>query len=494
MAGAEPTLVVAAPARAARPLSAGERALAADLLRLIGWPALARAAAGGRCALVEEIDRRIAAIDGLMTAQVNAVLHHPRFQRLEASWRGLAWLSAGLEGRKRLKLRILTISWAGIARDLDRSAEFDQTQLFRKIYENEFGMPGGEPFGLMVADYYVQHRPARSGTDDIAVMRGLAGVAAAAFCPMVLGAAPELFGLDSFRDLHPTLDLDRLFGQREYTRWRAMQKVEDTRFLGVLLPPVLLRRPHADMARCDRFRFEEATGAQDGGEWLWGHPGYAFASVVMRAYGESGWFADIRGTRPEDLKGGLVRDLAQADFTTDAPGLAVRAPLPVSLSDRQERALAELGFVPLAVSPYTAWAIFYTNQSLWRPEERHRGVASVNARMSSMLNYVLCVSRFAHYIKVIGRDRVGSFMTASDCQQMLQSWLHNFTMTPTGTKRDAALLAKYPLSEARVQVREVPGRPGVYTCTAHLRPHYQLDDVVSTFRLTTEIAPPHRGG
>ena len=320
MAGAEPTMVVAAPARAARPLEGAERALAGDLLALLGHAPLARAAARGRAGVLEEIDRRIAAIDGLLTAQVNAILHHPRFQALEASWRGLAWLADGLEGRERLKLRVLPVGWSAIARDLDRAAEFDQTQLFRKIYENEFGMPGGEPFGLIVADFYVQHRPIRSGTDDVAVLRGLAGVAAAAFCPIVLGAAPGLFGLDSFRELHPTLDLDRLFGQREYTRWRAMQREEDTRFLGVLLPPVLLRRPHADMDRLDRFRFAEATGAGDAGEWLWGNPGYAFAWVVMRAYGESGWFADIRGTRAEDLKGGLVRDLARADFATDAPG------------------------------------------------------------------------------------------------------------------------------------------------------------------------------
>ena len=491
MTGAEPTLV--APAPAARAPDRAVRALASDLLGALGLEALVRAAPRGRRGVLEELDRRIAAIDALLAEQVNAVLHHPRFQALEASWRGLAWLAERIEGRERIKLRVLPVGWSAIARDLDKAVEFDQSHLFRKIYEDEFGMPGGEPFGLIVADFFVQHRPGRGAIDDVAVLRGLAGVAAASFCPIVLGAAPRLFGLDSFRDLHPTLDLDRLFGQSEYTRWRALQREEDTRFLGVILPPVLIRRPHADMGRVDRFRFAEESGATDAHEWLWANPGYAFAAVVMRAFAESGWFADIRGTRPGDLRGGLLRGLAQADFATDAPDVAVRAPLPVSLSDSQERALAEIGFVPLAVSPYTSWAIFYTNQSLWRPEEPRRGVARVNARMSSMLNYVLCISRFAHYIKVIGRDSVGSFMTAKECEQMLQDWLHGYTMQPTGGGQDTAMLARYPLSEARVQVRESPGRPGCYACTVHLRPHYQLDDVVSTFRLTTEIAPS-RGG
>lgn len=494
MAGAEPTVVVAAPARrAARPLEGAERTLAADLLRLVGPDVLSRAARHGRRGVLEEIDRRIAAIDRLLGAQVHEILHHPRFQALEASWRGLRYLTRNIEGRERLRVRMLPLGWAELARDLDRAAEFDQTQLFRKIYEDEFGTPGGEPFGLIIADYYVQHRPGRSGVDDVAVLRGLAGVGAASFCPILLAAAPALFGLDSFRELHPTLDLGRLFQQREYARWRAVQREEDTRFLGILLPQILMRRPLADMERVDRFRFEENAGASDGSEWLWGHPGYAFASIVMRAFADSGWFADIRGTRPDDLRGGLVTDLPQADFSTDSPGVAVRQPLPVSLSDTQERMLSELGFIPLSMSPYTPFAIFYTNQSLWRSDEGRRGVARINARMSSMLNYVLCISRFAHYIKVIGRDAVGSFMTAKECESLLQSWLQGYSMTPSGTRRSIDLLAKYPLSEARVQVREVPSKPGSYACTVHLKPHYQLDDVVSTFRLTTEIAPARPG-
>jgi len=492
MAGAEDTIVVAAPARSASGgtrLGPEARSLARGLLRHLGWDTLARLAPLGRHAVLEEVDRRIALIDAAMTDQVNAILHHERFQRLESSWRGVDYLAEQLEGRERLKLRILPLGWSALARDLDRAVEFDQTHLFRKIYEEEFGMPGGEPFGLMIADYYVRHKAGRGGVDDVATLRGLAGVAAAAFCPFILGAAPDLFALDTFRDLHPTLDLDRLFDQREYTRWRGLQAVEDTRFLGILLPPVLIRRPLDDMGRVDRFRFFEDTGRRDGADWLWAHPGYAFAAVVMRAYGESGWFADIRGTRPEDLRGGLLRDLPAADFSTDAPGVATRPPLPIALADAQERALCDLGFVPLAVSPYTPYAIFNAVPSMALPEQTHRGVARTNQRMSGMLNYVLCVSRFAHYLKVMGRDMVGSFQTAHEVERHLQTWLFDYTMTPTGAEQDMSLLAARPLSESRVSVREAPGKPGSYQCTIHLRPHYQLDEVVSTFRLTTEIAP-----
>lgn len=471
-------------------LDPATRWLATALLEHFEWSELRRLAAEGRHGLLEALDRRVCAVDDLLSDQVNAILHHPRFQRLEASWRSLAYLVARLERTDRVKLRVLSTRWAEVERDLDRAVEFDQSQLFRKIYSDEFGMPGGEPYGLLIGDYFVQHRPPkRGGVDDVATLRGLSGIAAAAFAPLIVGAAPGLLGVDSFRDLSPSLDLGGLFRQREYNRWQALQDQEDTRFLGVVAPPVLLREPYAELPRRDGFRFREDVTSRDTNGYLWGNPAYAFASVVMRAFDDTGWFADIRGTRAEDLRGGLVADLPAPSFGTDRHGVAQIAPLQISLSDQQERALSDLGFISLVASPYTPYAIFYGNQSLLRPRRYDSAVASTNARMSAMLHYMLCVSRFAHYVKVLGRDMVGSFITPEECERRLQEWLAGYTMAPTGLESDATLLASYPLSQGEVQVREMPARPGSYHCMIYLRPHYQLDEVVSTFRLTTELAP-----
>jgi type VI secretion system protein ImpD len=471
-----------------------DRTLAAVLLAELDLDTLRWLAPQGSVAVVAALDRRVAEIDELMSAQVNAILHHPRFQRLESAWRGLAYLVERLEACENVKLRALSVTWAELARDFERAIEFDQSQLFRKIYSDEYGMPGGEPYGLLLGDFYVQHRrPERSAPDDVAVLRGLAGVAAAAFAPTVLGAAPGLLGLDSFRDLTPTLDLPGRFQQREYSRWRSLQDEDDARFLGLIAPPILMRQPLRDLPRRDGFRFVEDTSASDGSGYLWGNPALAFASVVMRAFDETGWLADIRGTRPGELGGGLVTDLPQVDFATDAPGVALRSPVQIAIPDRQERALSDLGLIPLALSQYTPYAIFYGNQSLLRPKSYDNWVTQTNARMSAMLHYMLCVSRFAHFLKVLGRDMVGSTISADDCETRLQTWLADYTMAPTGGQNDAALLAAYPLSEGEVQVREKPGKPGAYQCTVHLRPHYQLDEVASTFKLTTELAPSGTG-
>jgi type VI secretion system protein ImpD len=480
-------MAAASAATAAAGGEGADCALARALLAELGWPRLVELAAGGPAAVTDELDRRVAALDAAMGAQLDAVLHHPRFQRLEGSWRGLAYLVDAGGRADGVKIRVLSAAWREVARDLERAIEFDQSQLFAKIYSAEFGMPGGEPYGLLVADYFVRHTPG-GGVDDVAALRGLAGVAAAAFAPTVLGAAPELLGLDRFADLQPTLDVERLFQQGEYGRWRALQGEEDTRFLGVVMPPVVMRGPHADDgARTDGFRFAETV---DGGAGhVWANPAYAFAAVVVRAFDDAGWFADIRGTRPSDLKGGLVTDLPALDFATDAPGVAPRPPLQVSLSYRQERALSDQGLIALTASPYTPYAILYSNTSLARPSSPGRGVAQTNARMASMLNYVLCASRFAHYLKVLGRDMVGSVATAGEVEAYLHDWLADYAMTPSGMEADPSELAARPLGEASVQVRERPGRPGSFTCVVHLRPHYQLDDVVSTFRLTTELAP-----
>jgi len=466
-----------------------DREFAAALLVEFGMDGLRRLADEGSEAVRGAVDARIAGIDSRLAAQVDAILHHPRFQRLEAAWRSVAYLVDRIEHGNRTKIRVLTVTWAELVRDLDRAPEFDQSQIFEKIYSQELDMPGGEPYGLLVGDFYVQHRPQRGGVDDVATLRQLSGVAAAAFAPLVVGAAPALLGLDSFGELTPTLNLPGLFQQRDYSRWRSLQTEEDTRFLGVVLPPVLMREPYEELPRRDGFRYAEDVGATDGSAYLWGNPAFAFASVVIRSFEDTGWFADIRGTHQGELGGGLVTDLPVVDFGTDAPGVAYRPPTQIDISDGQERALSDLGLIPLSASQYTPYLIFYANQSLLRPKQYDSSIAQTNARISAMLHYVLCVSRFAQYIKILGREMVGSFVTPDECERRLQDWLAEYTMMPTGGQDDASLLATYPLSEGEVHVREKPGKPGSYHCTMHLRPHYQLDDVVSSFKLNAELAP-----
>lgn len=439
--------------------------------------------------LTEALDRDIAAIDRLMSAQVDAVLHQPRFQRLEASWRGIEYLARQAEDGHGIKVKLLDASWAELARDQDRAIEFDQSQLFDKVYNTEFGMPGGEPFGVLIGDYEVQHkRTPGHPTDDVSALKGLSAVAAAAFAPFIVGAAPELLGLDSFRDLTLNIDLQQTFKQKEYTPWRSLRDFDDSRFLGVTVPRILMRLPHEDEpARWYGFRYRESVEGPDLSKYLWGPASFAFGSILMRAFADYGWFADIRGAPRDMLTGGLVTDLPVHCFGTDADGIAIKYSTDVSISEKQEIELSNLGFIPLSKCKDTDFSVFYSNQSLQTPKRYDRKTASANARLSSMLQYMMCVARFSHYVKVIGRDRIGAFATPEECQNFLHGWLMGYC-----TSNDNAPLsqkARFPLREVNVQVREQPGRPGDYLATVHLRPHYQLDQVVAGFRLVTEVAP-----
>ena len=457
---------------------------------LVRWFGTSNVISGGRRSILQALDRDIAWIDELLTNQVNAILHHSRFRQMEASWRGVWYLVAAADDIARAKIRILNVSWSEICRDLERAIEFDQSQLFAKIYSEEFGMPGGEPFGIIIADYAILHKRQRGHpTDDVAALQSLGGVAAAAFSPIILGADPGLLGLDGFATLGLPVALDQAFRSAEYARWRSLQDMEDARFLALALPRVLMRLPYYDQPhRLDGFRFREHAEDPDSEGYLWGSSAYAFAGIVIRAFGRSGWFADLRGAHRDENGGGLVTDLLVDSFTTDRPGIAVRGPLEVALSDNQEREIGELGLIALSRTWNTPFAVFYGNPSLQTPKNYDRSPATANARLSSMMQYILCVSRFAHYVKVMARDRIGAFSTPEDCQDMLQKWLLGFCSA--NEKVSPEERARYPLRRGQVQVREHPARPGSYMCTVHLQPHFQIDQVVSTFRLITELAPP----
>lgn len=439
--------------------------------------------------ILQAIDRDIAWLDALLSGQTNAILHHPTLQRMEASWRGVRYLVAEAEGQEGIKIRILNLSWAELCRDLERAIEFDQSQLFSKVYSEEFGMPGGEPFGVLIGDYDVQHRRTREHpTDDIAAMHGISGVAAAAFSPFIVGCSPAFLGIDSFRELGQPINLKAILRQPEYTRWRSFQATDDARFVGMTLPRVLMRLPHRDNgSRIDGFRFREDVEDPNSAGYLWGNAVYAFAALLIRAHSESAWLAEIRGTPQDQVSGGIVDSLPVEWFETDARGIAIRISTDVSISEFHERDLADMGLIPLCKIKNTAMSAFYSNQSTQVPKSYTTVVANVNARLSAMLQYILCVSRFAHFIKVIGRDRIGSYASPEECEIFLQRWLHQYVIGSDDASPE--MKARYPLRDGRIKVQERPGRPGVYACTVHLQPHFQLEDIVSAFKLVTELAP-----
>ena len=439
-------------------------------------------------ALRGALDRDIAAIDALIAAQLDALLHHPRLRRLEGRWRGLAWVASGMPRSPRVRLKLLQASWPEICRDLERAAEFDQSTLFRLIYEQEFGSPGGEPYGLLVIDHELRHRPGPgAATDDVAALTALAGVAAAAFAPAVLGAAPALLGADAFADLAGGTDLADPFRGPDYARWRGLAAREDMRFVGVALPRLLARLPWGDdPARGDGFRYAEH--APDAGERVWMQAGYALAAVAIRAFAENAWPADVRGTDPDRIGAGLVTGLPRENFRTDPDGVATCPAPEIVFTDRQERALVEAGLIPLAALPFCDEACFGTVRSLQAPARfagPNAAAADASARLSTHLNAMLCACRFAHCIKVMGREMVGAFRTADEIERRLQTWLAGYVNASINAGPESR--ARHPLVAARASVREKPGRPGVFGCVIQLQPHHQLESLAANFRLVTDL-------
>jgi type VI secretion system protein ImpD/type VI secretion system protein ImpC len=452
-------------------------------------PEVAARVSGRPYALDALLVRDIAAIDALMAAQVDAVLHAARLRKLEGSWRGLHWLVSRAEAGARIKVKLLDVSWPEIARDLARAPEFDQSNMFRRIYEDEFGMPGGEPYGLVVIDHELRHRPVREApTDDVEALASLAGVAAAAFAPTVLAAHPALLDVDDWADLALSAEPAGTLRDAAHAAWRALGDRADSRFLGVALPRLLARMPwRDDPSRCDGFRYAEH--APDSGSRVWMNAGYALAAAAVRAFAAFGWPADVRGIDQDRDGGGLVDGLPTEDYTTDPAHVWLRPPLELVLNDRQERALVEAGLMPLAAIPYTGDAAFTALRTLQTPQKftgADAAAATANARISAQFHSMLCVSRFAHYVKLMGRDMVGSLLTPDEVEQKLQAWLNRYVDASRGSGPEAR--AKRPLLGGRVEVRERVGRPGVFGCTVMLQPHFQLDDVAATFRLTTELA------
>jgi len=441
-----------------------------------------------RAAWPRQVHRVIAMIDDALNRQVNAILHHPEFQAMEARWRGLAMLMRHTGRSEEVKVKILSVSWPQLTRHLERTTEFDQSHLFELIYSREFGMPGGEPFGLLIGDYDLSPQGS-AGSDTVGALTQISMAAAAAFCPFVAAAAPQAIGLQEFDELNRVQDFSWLAYDPNRIRWNGLRARDDSRFLGLVAPRILMRAPYEAFSRerDDQFPFRESVAA-DGSTLLWGNGAFAFAMIVIRNFIESGWFADIRGVTQDVIDGGMLstEELAPYDLGIESNGLSEQAPVEIRLTNGQEQQLSELGIVPIATTYLSSSAIFNSNQSLHAPPHYSSEHARQNARIAAMLQYVLCASRFSHYLKVIMRDDIGKLADSASIERKLNDWLSTYTLG--NDDADLSLRTRFPLRSAGISVDEIPGKPGMFACTVRLQPHFQLDDVSTSFHLIAETA------
>ncbi|MGB9466438.1 MAG: type VI secretion system contractile sheath large subunit [Candidatus Acidiferrum sp.] len=426
------------------------------------------------------INSRVAQIDHLISLQLNEILHHPAFQKLEGSWRGIKYMMDQSETSAMLKIRVLNVSKKELLRDLQRAPEFDQSVMFKKVYEDEFGIFGGEPFGALVGDYEFSKHP-----EDIELLEKVSQVAAGAHAPFLTAAAPELLNLDSFSQLGDPRDIGKIFDSTEFAKWKSFRASEDSRYVGLTMPRVLMRLPYGkDTKPVDDFNYEEGVDGTDHSKYLWGNAAYALGARLTQAFAQYGWCASIRGVEG----GGLVEGLPTHTFRTDEGDVALKCPTEVAITDRREKELADQGLIPLVHCKGTDYAAFFSVQSANKPKKFDKAAANANARLSAQLPYILAVSRFAHYMKSIMRDKIGGFMSRGQCQTFLTQWIMQYVTDDD--QASAATKAKFPLREARIEVSEIPGKPGAYRAIAFLRPHFQLDELTVSLRLVAELPAP----
>ena len=426
----------------------------------------------------------IEAIDKQISTQLAAIMHSEKFKALEGTWRGLRYLTFNTNTGRDLKIRVMNAAKRELARDLSRAIEFDQSTLFKKIYESEFGTPGGEPYSVMIGDYYFDQ-----GQEDIELLRNLSGVAAAAFAPFVSAAGPKMFGFDSFEELSKPRDLADKFQSTEYSKWRGFRDTEDSRFVTLTMPRVLARQPYgAATQRVDEFGYEEAPFDANGApkpmahdDYCWMNAAYAMGARMTEAFSESGWTTAIRGAEG----GGKVADLPTHVFMSDDGDLSEQCPTEIAITSRREKELSDLGFLPLSHYKNTDYAVFFGAQTTQKPKKYDRHEATENAAISARLPYIMATSRFAHYLKVMGRDKIGSFMEVDDASTWLNRWILNYVNAAEGGGQE--IRAKFPLREARVEVTQVPGSPGSYNAVAYLRPWLQMEELTASLRLVARI-------
>lgn len=426
------------------------------------------------------INARIAQIDHLLSIQLNEILHHPSFQKLEGSWRGLKYLMDNSETGVGLKIRVLNATKKELLRDIEKAPEFDQSALFKKIYEEEYGVFGGAPFGALVGDFEFGKHP-----EDMALLEGVSHIAAQAHAPFVSAAAPDLMNLESFTSLDAPRDLAKIFDSTEYAKWKSFRQSEDSRYVALALPRTLGRLPYgAETKPIDEFRYEEHVDGTDHSKYLWMNAAFALASKMTQSFSQYGMCVAMRGVEG----GGLVEGLPTHNFSTDEGDIALKCPTEIPITDRREKELADLGFVPLVHCKGTDYAAFFSVQSCQKAKTYDSDAANANARLSTQLPYIMAVSRFAHYLKAMMRDKIGSFMSREEADRFLNRWITKY-VTPDDSASPATK-AERPLREARIDVSEVPGKPGVYRAVAFLRPHFQLDELTVSLRLVAELPAP----
>ena len=429
------------------------------------------------------INARISAIDHLVSKQLNEVLHHPDFKKLEASWRGLHYLVNKSETGERMKLRVLNVSKADLLKDMEKAAEFDQSVLFKKVYEEEYGMFGGAPYGALIGDYEFSSHP-----QDLTLLEKISGVAAAAHAPFIAAASSKLLNLDSFTQLGAPRDLAKIFQGVDYAKWKSFRDSEDSRYVALALPHILMRLPYGkDNVPVESFSYEEDVTGADHGKYLWGNAAYALGTKLTDAFARYSWCAAIRGVEG----GGLVDGLPVHTFQTDEGDAALKCPAEIAITDRREKELADLGFIPLVHCKGTDYAAFFSTQSANKPKVYNQDAATANARLSSQIQYILAVSRFAHYLKSMMRDKLGSFMSRSQAEDFLNRWIAQYVLLDDSAGQEAK--ASHPLREARIEVSEIRGKPGAYRAVAFLKPHFQLDELTVSLRLVADLPPPAKG-
>ncbi|MBL8350397.1 MAG: type VI secretion system contractile sheath large subunit [Burkholderiaceae bacterium] len=434
--------------------------------------------------LVVTFDRAIAEIDRKVSEQLNQILHHERFLKLEGSWRGLNYLVMNSETGTSLKIRLLQLSKKEMGKDLQKAVEFDQSTLFKKIYENEFGTPGGEPYGALIGDYEWTKHP-----DDVETLRLMSGVAAGAFAPFISGVGAGMFGFESWTELSKPRDLAKIFETAEYAKWRGFRDTEDSRFVSLVMPRVIARVPYGEATKpINEFRYEEAPKNADGSaramahdHYCWMNAAYVMGARLTDAFAQYGFCTAIRGAEG----GGKVTDLPSHTFISDDGDGDAKCPTEIGITDRREAELSNLGFLPLCHYKNTDYAVFFGAQSVQAPKKYDRPEATANAAISARLPYIMATSRFAHYLKVMARDKIGSFMEAGDCEMWLNRWIQNFVNPMEGAGQEAR--AKYPLREAKIEVKEIPGRPGSYNAVAYLRPWLQMEELTTSMRMVARI-------
>jgi type VI secretion system protein ImpC len=423
---------------------------------------------------------RIAEIDRLISLQLNEVLHHPSFQKLEGTWRGIKHLLDQSETNDGLKIKLLNVPKKDLLRDLQRAPEFDQSAFFKKVYEEEFGVFGGAPFAALVGDYEFGR-----GGEDVELLERVSQVASAAHAPFLSAASPELLNLSDYNQITGIRDISKVFDSTEYAKWKSFRASDDSRYVALTLPHVLMREPYGkDTRQIDEFAYEEGVDGRDHSKYLWGNAAYALAARLTNSYAKYGWCAAIRGVEG----GGLVEGLATHNFRTDEGDLALKCPTEVSITDRREKELADQGLVPLVHCKGTDYAAFFSVQTANKPKVYDKPEANANARLSSQLPYMLAMSRFAHYLKAMMRDKLGSAMSRQQAETYLNQWIANYVIMDDNAS--SAAKAEKPLREARIEVVEVAGKPGALRAVAFLRPHFQLDELTVSLRLVADLPQP----